>query len=121
MDEAEVIAIIERIFRDTLNISPPAPEVDIIEAGLLDSLALVTLLFEIEQELGLQLPLESLEVDDFRSIALIAKLAIGTQTARQGEDLHGEEPASSTPVAEQGRDLQSNGSVKADIEGAPST
>jgi D-alanine--poly(phosphoribitol) ligase subunit 2 len=78
MDEAEVIRIIERIFRDTLNITPPAPEVDIVDAGLLDSLALVTLLFEIEQELGLQLPLESLEVDDFRSIGLIARLAART-------------------------------------------
>jgi acyl carrier protein len=78
MDEAEVVRIIERIFRDTLSIAPPAAEVDIIDAALLDSLGLVTLLFEIEQEIGLQLPLESLEVDDFRSIGLIARLVLRT-------------------------------------------
>jgi len=87
MDEAEVVTIIERIFRDTLSITPPGPEVDIIDAALLDSLGLVTLLFEIEQELELQLPLESLEVDDFRSIGLIAQLVIGARSARQGRDL----------------------------------
>lgn len=81
MPEAQVVAVIERIFRETLGITPPAPEVDIIDAALLDSLGLVTLLFEIEQELGLQLPLESLEVDDFRSIGLIAQLILRTHGA----------------------------------------
>jgi D-alanine--poly(phosphoribitol) ligase subunit 2 len=85
--EAEVVAIIERIFNDTLSISPPAPEVDIIEAALLDSLGLVTLLFEIEQELSVQMPLDTLEVDDFRSIGQIARLVIQTRAG----DLNGEE------------------------------
>ena len=76
MSETEVIAVVERIFRDTLSIAPPAPDVNIIDAALLDSLGLVTLLFELEQELGVQLPLESLEVDDFRSVALIAQLVV---------------------------------------------
>jgi acyl carrier protein len=74
--EAEVLATIERIFNDTLSIAPPAPEVDIIEAALLDSLGLVTLLFEIEQELNVQMPLDTLEVDDFRSTGHIARLVI---------------------------------------------
>jgi acyl carrier protein len=95
MRETEAVTIIERIFRDTLSITPPAPEVDIIDAALLDSLGLVTLLFEIEQELGLQLPLESLEVDDFRSIALIARLMVRTRSAEQGKDFKGEGPVNS--------------------------
>lgn len=104
MPEAQVVAVIERIFRETLSIAPPAPEVDIIDAALLDSLGLVTLLFEIEQELGLQLPLESLEVDDFRSIGLIARLILRTQGRNTDK------------ILEEGE-----GPVSADIEGAPQT
>jgi acyl carrier protein len=81
MSEAEVVAIIERIFSETLSITPPGQDVDIIDAALLDSLGLVTLLFEIEQELGLQMPLESLEVDDLRSIGLIAQLIVRMREA----------------------------------------
>ncbi len=72
--EENIVGRLGRIFEESLSMSAPAPDVDIIEAGLLDSLALVTLLFEIEREFGLEIPLESLEIDDFRSIAGIAQL-----------------------------------------------
>jgi acyl carrier protein len=74
MTEAEIVARIQNIFEQTLNIAAPAPETDIIETALLDSLALVTLLFGIEEEFGTQIPLESLEIDDVRTIERIARL-----------------------------------------------
>ena len=104
MPEAEVVAVINRIFNETLSITPPAPDVDIIDAALLDSLGLVTLLFELEQELGLQMPLETLEVDDFRSIGLIAQLIVRMQGGEQGNDFK-----------------QGDGPVSADMNGARST
>jgi acyl carrier protein len=70
----ETLARLARLFEETLNMPAPAPDEDIIETGLLDSLGLVTLLFEIEQEYGLQIPLESLDIDDFRSLGGIARL-----------------------------------------------
>jgi acyl carrier protein len=73
MSDQAIVSRIQHIFEEVLSISAPAPQTDIIEAELLDSLALVTLLFEIEQEFGLQIPLESLEIDDFRSIERIAR------------------------------------------------
>jgi methoxymalonate biosynthesis acyl carrier protein len=84
LSEQEIVERIEGIFSDTLSIAPPAPDVDIIEAALLDSLGLVTLLFEVEQELGVQMPLESLEVDDFRSVQRIAQLVARMQGSEQG-------------------------------------
>ncbi len=72
--DQEILARLGRIFEETLSLPVPPPEQDIIDTGLLDSLALVTLLFEIEQEFGLQIPLESLDIDDFRSLAGIARL-----------------------------------------------
>jgi len=84
MPEAEIVERIERIFSDTLSIAPPAPDVDMIEAALLDSLGLVTLLFEVEQEIGVQLPLEALEIDDLRSVQRIAQLVARMQGSEQG-------------------------------------
>lgn len=65
---------IERIFRDALSIEVPSVNADIIADGLLDSLALVTLLFEIEQEFGVTVPLENLDVDALRTVEQIAAL-----------------------------------------------
>lgn len=111
MSEAEIVAVIERIFNDTLNITPPAPEVDIIDAALLDSLGLVTLLFEIEQELAVQIPLESLEVDDFRSIGLISRLIVRIQD----EESTGRDSAADGGVSSRAEDEP----VSADGKGAP--
>jgi acyl carrier protein len=69
-----VIARIQGLFEEGLSIRAPAPDADIVESGLLDSLALVTLLFEVEQEFDVQIPLDSLEVEDFRTIERIAGL-----------------------------------------------
>jgi acyl carrier protein len=74
MTEREITARIQRIFEETFDVSAPAPQTDIIEAALLDSLGLVTLLFEIELRFGTEMPLESLQIDDFRTIENIAQL-----------------------------------------------
>lgn len=47
---------------------------DLLEAGAIDSLSLTSLLFELEQCFEISFDLESLEIDDFRSIARIAEL-----------------------------------------------
>jgi methoxymalonate biosynthesis acyl carrier protein len=74
MADPVAIARIQALFQDALNIPAPAPDADIIDGGLLDSLALVTLLFEMEVEFGVQIPLDSLEIEDFRTIDRIAAL-----------------------------------------------
>jgi acyl carrier protein len=61
-------AEIVTIFREALGIELPSTSVDVLDTGILDSLALVTLLFEIEQRTGMQVPLEQLELDDLRTV-----------------------------------------------------
>jgi len=82
MTEQEIVARIQGIFEELLDLAAPAPDTDIIETALLDSLALVTLLFGIEQEFGTEIALESLEIDDFRTIERIARLIGATQVSR---------------------------------------
>lgn len=63
---------IARLIRESLGVDVPSPDTDLIESGLLDSLALVSLLAEIEREFGFELPLDTLEVDDFRTVETAA-------------------------------------------------
>lgn len=64
---------IHGIFRTKLHVEVPSPDVDIIETGLIDSLTFVDLLLHLEQEFGRKISLESMEVDDFRSVRRIAE------------------------------------------------
>jgi len=74
MNDTLDIARAQRIFEDALSIAAPEADVDLIASGLIDSLALVTLLFELEQEFGVKVPLESLDAEDFRTIANIVEM-----------------------------------------------
>jgi acyl carrier protein len=75
--EANVIDRVQRLFVEALNTSAPAPDADLIDTGLLDSLALVELLFALEREFDVRIPLEELDIESFRSVAQIAELVEG--------------------------------------------
>jgi acyl carrier protein len=70
--DPKVCERITRLIRESLGVDVPTADTDLIESGLLDSLALVSLLAEIEREFGFELPLDTLEVDDFRTIGTAA-------------------------------------------------
>lgn len=66
--EARVRTLIE----ERLTISVVSADTDMIESGLLDSLALVTLIAAIEDAFDCELPLEDFDPDRFRTITGIA-------------------------------------------------
>ena len=81
-----LLAELAGIFAEVTGLEPPHPDTDLIEGGVLDSLALVELLFAIEQELGVVIPAELLDVTRFRTLASLAELvaecrALGTSDA----------------------------------------
>lgn len=65
---------VERLFLEELNIEVSSREADLIETGVIDSLALVELLFAIEREFGVSFPLDELEPENFRSVNRISEL-----------------------------------------------
>ncbi|MEN3279113.1 MAG: hypothetical protein V7607_253 [Solirubrobacteraceae bacterium] len=69
------------LIRDVLSVEVPDGDADMIDSGLLDSLALVSLIAEIEQEFHLELPLDDLDVDQFRSAERIAQLLAALHAA----------------------------------------
>ena len=62
---------VQRLFVETLNLQVPSPETDLIEGGLLDSLALVELIFALEE----------LDIDSFRTVGRIAEFVDGARPA----------------------------------------
>jgi len=56
---------------EKLNLGVPSVETDLVETGVLDSLAFVALLSHIEQEFEIEISIDDLEIDNFRSIAKI--------------------------------------------------
>ena len=72
---------IRTILLERLNINVPAGDVDMLGTGILDSLLLVDLIFNLETEFEITIPLESLELDKFRSIASVAAFVSGMLAA----------------------------------------
>lgn len=74
MADAQIMSRLGRVFEDALDMPAPAPDRDILEAGMIDSLGMVTLLFEIEQEFAVQIPMDTLDIEDLRTTERIATL-----------------------------------------------
>ena len=70
-----------RLFAEKLNVTVPSVETDLIETGLVDSLTFVEFLAQLEAGFGVQVSLEELEIDRFRTISSIARF-IATKTAQ---------------------------------------
>jgi acyl carrier protein len=79
---AAIAKRLDELFLEVLNIKVPSPETDLIGGGLLDSLALVELLFEIEQRFEVDLALEDLDIESFRTLERLASfIAAQTQSS----------------------------------------
>jgi acyl carrier protein len=65
---------ISQLINDQLLVEVNSPDDDLLATGILDSLTLVQLLFDLERRFGVTIPLEELEIDDFRSVNSITRL-----------------------------------------------
>jgi D-alanine--poly(phosphoribitol) ligase subunit 2 len=68
----DVIVQLTDLVRDQLGVDVPSSDTDLVAAGLLDSLALVTLIVGIEDTFGCRLPLDDFDIDRFRSVDAMA-------------------------------------------------
>lgn len=65
------------VFANDLHIDVPTAETDLLATGRLDSVAVVELLLQLEKRFGIQIDMEDLEIDHFRSLATIAAFIAG--------------------------------------------
>ena len=82
-DRATVKRRIVDWFLQTLHLEIPSTETDLFETGVLDSLAFVELVLHLEQEFGVKITLEQVEIDNFKSVERIATLLLNGSGATQ--------------------------------------
>jgi acyl carrier protein len=83
MDRSEVEAKILAILRDELQLEVASPELDLIANGLIDSMALVDLVFHIERVLGVQVTLDDLDPANFARVVDITDFVLRRQAGAQ--------------------------------------
>jgi methoxymalonate biosynthesis acyl carrier protein len=59
-------------FSERLNLTVSSPTEDLLETGVLDSLAFVDLVMHLERQFDIRISADELEPDNFRSVAKIA-------------------------------------------------
>jgi D-alanine--poly(phosphoribitol) ligase subunit 2 len=87
-DMTELVKIqgqVMNILMGKMHVEVPSPTTDLMKAGLLDSLTLVELIVGIEEKFGIQVPLEEIEIDHFRSVERIAEFVSPYLTRVPGE------------------------------------
>lgn len=62
------------LFETNLNVEVPSLETDLFESRLLDSMGLVELVASLEQQFGIVIAFDTLDLDHFRSVGSIASL-----------------------------------------------
>jgi D-alanine--poly(phosphoribitol) ligase subunit 2 len=83
--DKQTITKIKELFVTRLFVHVDSPEIDLFEAGVLDSLGLVEILFGIEQEFGIPINLAELDLDQFRSMTGMAQF-ISRATSKAVEE-----------------------------------
>ena len=64
------------LIREVLGIDVPSADTDLFDSRVIDSLALVTLIAEIEEEFRIRIELDELDLDRFRSVTRIAEFLV---------------------------------------------
>lgn len=62
------------LFSSKLNLDVPTHDTELLQSGILDSMMLVELLVVIEREFGVTVSVETLDIDQFGSLASIARM-----------------------------------------------
>ena len=72
------------MFSHSMNIAVSSVELDLIQEGILDSLTLVDLLFNIENSFNVQISIEDLDADKLRTIRKIGEYVDEKSSSRSG-------------------------------------
>lgn len=73
-DRALCLERLRALFLEHFHVEVPSDDTDLLETGVLDSLQLVDLLLLVEQTFGRRIDLESVDLENLRSLARLAKL-----------------------------------------------
>jgi acyl carrier protein len=77
-DGAQTETDVLELIKDRLNIDVVDLDVDLIDTGMIDSLALVTLITALEERFACELPLDDFDIENFRSARRITQYLDGS-------------------------------------------
>jgi acyl carrier protein len=80
--ESDIARNLRGIFTEILQVEVPPDGAGLVSKGLIDSLALVELLFEIEARFKVTVDFEHLETHDFETLEAIEKLIVRSPTSQ---------------------------------------
>lgn len=78
-DQHDTIMRVTRLIQDTMQIEVGDIDSDLIESGLIDSLALVDMIFRLEQEFSVSIRLDEISIDSFRTVRGIGQLLVALE------------------------------------------
>ena len=84
IETGELETSITQLFAERLEVEVPSPDLDLFQAGVVDSLLFVKLLAILEERFGFRLAFDELEIDDFRSVRQIARFVAAKRSAEPG-------------------------------------
>ena len=88
IEERGIYQKLTELFARKLNLEVSSVDTDLVGSGVLDSLALVELLAQLEETFDVTISIEDLELENFRSIASIAGFVVRrTAVAEAGRSL----------------------------------
>jgi acyl carrier protein len=73
----ELVEGIRSVLLDSLSVRVDSPGDDLFGAGVLDSMALVRFIMALEDRFGVEIPLDEVDVESFRSMAEVAAMLAG--------------------------------------------
>ena len=65
--------LIIQLLSEKVHVEAPSADTDLMESGLLDSLTLVELMSSLEEQFGISISFDEVEIDNFRSARRIAE------------------------------------------------
>ncbi|WP_433802916.1 acyl carrier protein [Actinomycetospora sp. CA-084318] len=71
-DADETVRRVHEVIEREVHVDVGTPDTDLVEEGLLDSLALVSLIVALEAEFGVIVDLDEFDPDDFRTVSAMA-------------------------------------------------
>jgi len=71
------------LFLTRLHLEVPSGDTDLFDTGILDSMGFVELLATLEEEFGIRVPLDDVDMDTFRSLTRIAEFVARRMRAEE--------------------------------------
>jgi methoxymalonate biosynthesis acyl carrier protein len=88
MRETDVEGAITAFLRERFGVEPPSADADLIAGGILDSMMFVDLIMFIEERFGVVAALDDLEIDNFATVASMARFVIERRAHDRPATIH---------------------------------